>query len=730
MKNYCFLGSDWSIINKMVKGFQGEDMPKLTVNGKEIEIEDGLTVMQACEHAGVEIPHFCFHERLKIAGNCRMCLVDIEKSPKPVASCAMPAGEGMVIHTDSPRVKKAREGVMEFLLINHPLDCPICDQGGECDLQDQAFKYGRGNSRYSENKRSVKNKNLGPLVKTEMTRCIHCTRCVRFSTDIAGVPEMGAIGRGEHMEITSYLEKTLTSELSGNVIDLCPVGALTSKPYAFTARSWELESTESIDVMDALGSNIRVDSRGMEVMRILPKLNEDINEEWLGDKARFSYDGLKNQRLDRPYVKKNGKLKEASWEEAMKVIETNASSKPIAAIAGTTTPCETMFLVKELLTKLGSKFYDANQFGYNFDLSSRGNYLFNTTIAGIGQADVCLLIGANPRQVAPVLNARIGQMVRQGFLTVGRIGEADDQTYKVIELGDDVNVIASKAKQSQEARVTSVISHEIATASARPRNDVVSTTPGNDGFFKLLSTAKNPMIIVGDAVLTRSDSNAILSLIHEIVQKYKIVRPDWNGFNILHNHASMVGALDIGFIHKKGCLDILKRTQNGEIEVLYLLGSDDVDMSQIGKDTFVIYQGHHGDAGAARADVILPEAAYTEQDAIYVNMEGRPQLARSAVKPAGLAKTGIEIVNMVAEALGVNLGANDLKTVRESMAKKHEIFAHIDHITSSEFKIFKSNEKLTKKPLQKTVMNYYMTDPISRASVTMARCTKAREEAI
>jgi NADH-quinone oxidoreductase subunit G len=667
-------------------------MPKLTINGKEIEIEEGLTVMQACEHAGVEIPHFCFHERLKIAGNCRMCLVDIEKSPKPVASCAMPAGEGMVIHTDSPRVKKAREGVMEFLLINHPLDCPICDQGGECDLQDQAFKYGRGGSRYSENKRAVTNKNLGPLVKTEMTRCIHCTRCVRFATDVAGVPEMGAIGRGEHMEITSYLEKTLTSELSGNIIDLCPVGALTSKPYAFTARSWELESIESIDVMDAVGSNIRIDSRGMEVMRILPKLNEDINEEWLGDKARFSYDGLKNQRLDRPYVKKNGKLKEASWEEAMEIIATKMDGDGIAAIAGTTASCETMFLLKKLLTKLGSNICDANQFGYKFDLSARGNYLFNTTIAGIENADVCVLIGSNPRQVAPVLNARIGKMVREGILTVTRIGKVDDQTYKIIELGDSMSAL------------------------------------GGSELSNLLTTAKNPMIIVGDAVLTRTDSHAILSVIHDIVQKYNIVRSGWNGFNILHNHASMVGAIDLGFVHKNGCSDILQKTQNGEIRALYLLGSDDIDMQQIGKDTFVIYQGHHGDLGANRADVILPEAAYTEQDGIYVNMEGRAQIARAAVAPPGMAKIGIEIINMVANCLSINLESSDLKSIRKEIAKAHPVFAHIDEIVPSDFISFKSKEKLTKEPLQKVAINYYMTDPISRASVTMVRCTRAKDE--
>jgi len=630
-------------------------MPKLTIDGKEIEIDDGLTVMQACESAGIEIPHFCFHERLKIAGNCRMCLVDIEKSPKPVASCAMPASEGMVIHTNTARVLKAREGVMEFLLINHPLDCPICDQGGECDLQDQAFKYGKGKSRYSEDKRSVKDKNLGPLVETHMTRCIHCTRCIRFSTDVAGIPEMGALGRGEHMEIVSYLERTLTSELSGNVIDLCPVGALNSKPYAFTARSWELEATESIDVMDAVGSNIRIDSRGLEVMRILPKLNEDINEEWLSDKARFSYDGLKNQRLDRPYLKKNGKFQEASWESAVSVITTRFNSlkdkSAIAAIAGTTSPCETMFLLKNLLSKLGSAMYTANQFGYGFDLSSRGNYLFNTTIAGIEKADVCLLVGANPRQVAPVLNARIGKMVRTGLLTVGRIGEQDDQTYKIKELGSDITLLehlnSSDLKNSKDA---------------------------ND-FATLFAKATNPMIIIGDAVLTRADSHGILSLAHEIAQKHNVVRSDWNGFNILHNHASMVGALDLGFIYGDSGADtaeILKKTQTGDVKILYLLGSDDIDMSKIGEDVFVIYQGHHGDSGANRADVILPEAAYTEQNGIYVNMEGRPQFARSSVSPPGMAKTGVEIINIVTKAFGIELEGNDLLLIRKNMANQHK----------------------------------------------------------
>lgn len=674
-------------------------MPKLTINGNEIEVEEGLTVMQACELAGIEIPHFCFHERLKIAGNCRMCLVEMERAPKLIASCAMPVSEGMAIKTDTPKVKKSREGVMEFLLINHPLDCPICDQGGECDLQDQAFKYGKGKNRYTENKRSVKNKNLGPLVKTEMTRCIHCTRCIRFATEVAGVPEMGAINRGEHMEITSYLEKTLKSELSGNVIDLCPVGALTSKPYEFTARSWELEKTESIDVMDAVGSNIRVDSRGLEVMRILPKLNEDINEEWLSDKARFSYDGLKVQRIDAPYIRKDGKLVKSSWSEAISKIVENISvikGEAIAAIAGTMVNAESLFLLKKMLAALGSNNVDANQFGYRIDTTSRSNYLFNSGIAGLENADVCLLVGANPRQVAPVLNARIGKMARYGQMHVARLGQKDDQTYPIEELGEDLSAL-----------------------------ELILTGKGD--FAKKLKSASKPMIIIGDAVLTRSDSHGILSILHDIAKKYGVVGFEWNGFNILHNHASMVAALDLGFYSGNdgtGTADILKATKKGNVKTLYLLAADDIDIGEIGKDCFVIYQGHHGDSSVSRADVILPEAAYTEQDGIFVNMEGRPQYARAAISPLGQARESWEIIISLAKSLDVPIQANNLAEVRDMMAKENEVFANIDEIIPASFVPFKSTIKVAKTPLQKVEMNYYMTDPISRASVTMARCAK------
>lgn len=689
-------------------------MPKLTIDGKEIVVEDGVTVFQACNLASIEIPHFCFHERLNIAGNCRMCLVEMEKSPKPIASCAMPASEGMIIHTNTPKVQKAREGVMEFLLINHPLDCPICDQGGECDLQDQAFKYGRGTNRFKENKRSIKDKNFGPLIKTHMTRCIHCTRCIRFATEMAGVEEMGALYRGEHMEVTSYLEKTLTSELSGNMIDLCPVGALTSKPYAFKARSWELEKTESIDVLDALGSNIRIDARGLEVMRILPKINDEINEEWLSDKARFAYDGLKNMRLDRPYVKKNGRLLEASWEEALSIIAGKLKSlqgEEIAAIAGTLACTESMFLLKKLFNLLNCKNIDANQFGYKIDYSSRGNYLFNTSIAGIEGADLCLLIGANPRSVAPVLNARIGKLQRSGRLKVARLGEVDNQTYKITELGSKVEVL----------------------------QEILS---GKHAFTAELKEAKYPMIIIGDGVYSRPDGEAILSLVHEIVEKYNIVRnnpqtleegenlEDWNGFNILHNHASMVGSLEIGFTpgeNGKNVKEILEAAEDGKIKFVYLLGADEIDVTKL-KNTFIVYQGHHGDVSANIADVILPGAAYTEKNATYVNMEGRAQVARAAVLPPGQAKEDWLIIKLLADKLGVSLDILNLEDVRNEMAKISSTFANIDNIIPGELVKFTSNKKLEGGELKKVPTNYYMTDSISRASITMAKCLQALQE--
>ncbi len=664
-------------------------MIKLNVDGSEIEVSEGSTVYQACTQAGKEIPHFCYHERLKIAGNCRMCLVEMEKSPKPIASCAMPVSNGMVIHTDTPMVKKAREGVMEFLLINHPLDCPICDQGGECNLQDQAFRYGKGTNRFHENKRSIKDKYMGPLIKTAMTRCIQCTRCIRFASDIAGIEEIGAIHRGEHIEVTSYLEQTLDSEISGNMIDICPVGALNSKPYAFKARKWELKHTASIGVHDAEGSNIRIDSRGDEVMRILPRVNEEINEEWLSDKNRFSYDGLKYQRLDCPYIRKNGKLVEASWSEALKTVADKIKSvKPekIAAIAGSLSSVEAMFMLKTLLQKLGSNNYSVNQFDYKLDTVQRGNYLFNTTIAGIEKADLCLLIGANPRQIAPVLNSRIGMRVRADSLKVARIGGGHNQTYKIQDLGSDIKIIEELA----------IGTHE---------------------FTKALKAAKYLMIIVGDGVYARDDGYAILSLIHKIVTEYNIMRDDWKGFNILHNHASIVGGLDIGFNTP---------IKFEELELAYLLGTDAIPFDKL-KSTFIIYQGHHGDAGASSADVILPAAAYTEQSGIYVNLEGRPQIAEKAVSPVGVAKEDIEIIKELAGYLKIDIGMDNLQEVRVRLAKEYKVFASIDRIIENKFSKFSSKDKLSKEPITAEPINYYMTDVISKNSVTMAKCVEAKE---
>ncbi|CAG2161112.1 unnamed protein product, partial [Oppiella nova] len=625
---------------------------------KEIEVSEEETVFQACVHNGIEIPHFCFHKRLKIAGNCRMCLVEMEKSSKLIASCSMPVSQGMTIHTNTTKVKKAREDIMELLLINHPLDCPICDQGGECDLQDQAFKYGKYSNRFHENKRTVKDKYIGPLIKTAMTRCIHCTRCIRFATDVAGIEEIGAIYRGEHMEVLSYIERSLDSELSGNMIDICPVGALNSRPYSDKARSWELTHTSSIDVLDALGSNIRIDSRGGEIMRILPRVNEDINEEWISDKARFSYDGLKYQRLDRPYIRKDNKLVESSWQEAIETVSQTLKSltgQQIAAIAGPLACVESMFLLKTLLQELGCNNFDSNQFNYKIDLSNRGNYLFNTTIAGIEKADLCLLIGANPRQVAPVLNARIGKMQRKGLLHIARIGNVTNQTYNIQELGMSPDIIKSIVQDQHE-------------------------------FTKLLEKAKYPMIIIGDGIYSRNDAYAILSLIHEIVGKYNIIRDEWNGFNILHNHASMVGSLDIGF-----------SPQNGG-------SSDEINIDKI-KSSFVVYHGHHGDIGANIADVIFPAPAYTEQDAIYVNLEGRVNYTKAAAHPVGQAKEDWVIIKNLAHSCSINLNIPNLEAVRHKLANKLD------------------NNDIITKPV-----NYYMTDAISRASVTMTKCITAKQE--
>jgi len=677
-------------------------MPKLTIDGVEIEVPPGLTVLQACELAGKEVPRFCYHERLSIAGNCRMCLVEMEKSPKPIASCAMPAADNMVIRTDSEMVRKARKGVMEFLLINHPLDCPICDQGGECDLQDQALFYGFDRSRFQENKRAVVEKEFGPLVKTVMTRCIHCTRCVRFATEVAGVEELGATGRGEHMEITTYVAHALRSELSGNIIDLCPVGALTAKPYAFKARSWELVRTESIDVMDAVGSNIRIDSFGPEVMRVLPVLNEDVNEEWLADKSRFAYDGLLRQRLDRPYVRINGRLQPATWTDAFAAIAARLaglSGEKIAALAGDLCDSEAMFALKELMDSLGAPHRDCRQDGARLDPRERGAYLFNTTIAGIERADACLLIGTNPRWEAPLINARLRKRWLRGGFPVGVVGPEVALTYAARTLGGGPDTLAAIAE-------------------------------GRTDFAAVLSNARNPMIIVGQGALARADGAAILACARGMAERFGMIRGGddaWNGFNVLHRAAARVGGLDLGFVPREAGRDlagILDGAGKGEIEVVYLLGADEIDMSRLG-DAFVIYQGHHGDAGAHRADVILPGAAYSEKPGTYVNTEGRVQRANRAVPPPGDAREDWRILRALSERLGHKLPYDTLEALRARLAARLPVFASVGTVTPARLGATGGGGAMDPAPFVLPVDNYYMTDPISRASLTMAKCTEA-----
>jgi NADH-quinone oxidoreductase subunit G len=664
-------------------------MTKLTIDGKEIEIAAGSSVIQACEAAGVEIPRFCYHERLKIAGNCRMCLVEVSPGPpKPQASCALPVAEGMIVKTDTPMVKKAREGVMEFLLINHPLDCPICDQGGECDLQDQAKGYGRGTSRYLENKRAVQDKYMGPLIKTQMTRCIHCTRCIRFSSEVAGVSELGAMGRGEHMEVGTYVEKAITSELSGNLVDICPVGALTSRPYAFVARPWELTKTESIDVMDAVGSAIRVDARQNAVLRILPRLNESINEEWISDKTRHACDGLRTQRLDKPYIRKDGALVEATWPEALalaaeKLKSTQASK--IAAIAGDQACIESMYALKELMVSLGSPNLDCRQDGARIDSSDRASYLFNTTIEKIEDADVLLLIGANPRHEATIINARIRKAYLKGKLKIYSIGEPVDLTYKVEWLGNNPAML----------------------------NDIAA---GKHPLSELFKKAENPMLIIGQGALVREDGAEILKAAKAIADACDLIKENWNGFNMLHTAASRVGGLDIGFVPQAGGKDvrsILEATRKWEIEVVYLLEADEFDTNQLG-NAFVIYQGHHGDKGAHRADIIFPGTAYTEKSGSYMNTEGRLQRGTQAVFPPGEAKEDWKIIRALSEKIGKKLPFDTLAGLREAV--------QIPKSTPWQAGKGSAAAKINSEAFAYAVTNYYMTDPISRASKTMAEC--------
>jgi NADH-quinone oxidoreductase subunit G len=672
-------------------------MPKLTIDGVEIEVPAGSTVLQACEAAGKEIPIFCFHPRLNIAGNCRMCLVEMERSPKPIASCAMPAGDGMVIKTDTPLVHKARKGVLEFLLINHPLDCPICDQGGECDLQDLTLFYGPDHSRFKENKRSVVDKDLGPLISTHMNRCIHCTRCIRFLDEVAGVEELGMVHRGEHEEISTWIERALHSELQGNIIDLCPVGALNSKPYEYRARPWELRKTESVDVLDAVGCNIRVDARPPEVMRIVPRLHEDINEEWISDKTRFSYDGLKKRRLDVPMVKRDGKLRVAEWRDAFAAIAdvlTGVPADRVAAIVGDLVDCEAMVVLKELMARLGSPHLDCRQDGARLEASARCSYLFNSTIAGIEQADLCLLVGTDPRCEGPLVNVRIRKRMRQGGFTVGRIGPPADLTYPVIELGAGPSTLSELAEGTHE-------------------------------FCRRLEHAARPMLILGQGALARPDGGAILASARALAERYGMVQADWCGFNVLHTAAARAGGLDLGLVPGKGGRDvagILEGAAAGEIEVVFLLGADEIDMSRLG-DAFVIYQGHHGDRGAARADVILPGAAYTEKNAIYVNTEGRPQRARLAVFPPGQAKEDWKILRALSEVLGHKVPLDSIGQVRARMAELAPQLTEVDLIQPAPWQKFGRPGRLHPAPFAYPIADFYRTDPISRSSAIMLECS-------
>jgi NADH-quinone oxidoreductase subunit G len=671
-------------------------MPKLTINGIAVEVAAGATVLQACQLAGIEVPHFCFHERLAIAGNCRMCLVEQEKAPKPIASCAQPVADGMVIFTDSEKAKKARKGVMEFLLINHPLDCPICDQGGECDLQDQAMAYGFDRGRYQENKRAVKDKDFGPLVATSMNRCIHCTRCIRFIGDVAGVADLGGIGRGENMEIDTFIGKALESELSANIIDLCPVGALTAKPLAFTARPWELRKTESIDVLDAVGSNIRVDARGPAVLRILPRLHEEVNEEWISDKTRFAFDGLGKRRLDRPYVRHQGKLVEASWQEAFAAIGERLRKAPgdrVAAIAGDLADVEAMFALKELMVALGSPHLDCRQDGAALDPSCRAGYLFNTTIAGIEQADACVLIGTNPRLEAAIMNARLRKRWLQGGFRIGAFGPALVLTYPVTVLGQGPDALETRARD-------------------------------------FLGDAKHPMLILGQGALRRADGAAILAAARALADSAGLVREGWNGFNVLHLAAARVGGLDLGFVPSAGgrnVAGILDGSEKGAIELVYLLGADEIDTKRLGS-AFVIYQGHHGDKGAARADVVLPGAAYTEKDATYVNTEGRVQLARRAVFPPGDAREDWTILRALSGVLGKTLPYDSLAALRAHLARSYPTFATEDAAPHAAWGSFGTSGAIDPSAFVYPIADFYRTDVISRASPIMAECAAVRAQ--
>ncbi|RZJ18555.1 MAG: NADH-quinone oxidoreductase subunit G [Brevundimonas sp.] len=672
-------------------------MPVAKVNGVETEFEPGMTVLQVAERAGHEIPRFCYHERLSIAGNCRMCLVEVKPGPpKPQASCALPAAEGQEIFTDTPMVKKAREGVMEFLLINHPLDCPICDQGGECDLQDQAVGYGRDGSRYAENKRAVEEKHMGPTIKTFMTRCIQCTRCVRFITEVAGVPDIGMISRGESAEITTYLEKSVDSELSGNVNDLCPVGALTHRPWQYHYRPWELKKTETIDVMDALGSNIRADYRGAEVMRVLPRVNEGINEEWLSDKSRYAVDGLTARRLDRPWLRENGKLRPATWDEALGAVAAKLNAaKPerIGVIGGDLQDAESMKATLDLFRALGSANTDCRQDGAAIGYGPRESWLFNSGLQGIESADAILIVGANPRVEAPLLNARIRKSWIKGGVEIGVIGQQADLTYEYAWLGAGSKTVGKLPKSAMD----------------------------------FLTRAERPAIIVGASALTSETGPAVLQALGKLAAKVGVLKDGWNGFNVLHTAAARVGGLDMGFVPGPNGLSVAEMLKPGALDVLFLLGADEVNTSAT--KAFRVYLGSHGDRGAHGADVILPGAAYTEKPGLYVNTEGRVQMAERAVFPKGQAKEDWAVIRALSERVGQTLPYDTLEQLRSKLMADHPTFGRIDYLApSGAFDVASLGAKgdLGDVAFASTVVDPYLTNPIARASATMAELSAQR----
>ena len=674
-------------------------MPKITVNNKEIEFENGMTVLQACELAGAEIPRFCYHERLSIAGNCRMCLVEMEKSSKPIASCAMPATEGMKIKTNTEKVEKARKGVMEFLLANHPLDCPVCDQGGECDLQDQSLYYGFDKSRFKENKRKVKDKYMGPLIKTIMTRCIHCTRCVRFATEVAGVTEIGAIGRGENMEITTFLEKSMESELSANVIDLCPVGALTSKPYAFEARPWELKKTETIDVMDAVGSNIRVDTYGWEVKRVLPRLNEEINEEWISDKTRYACDGLLKQRIDKTFKRENGKLIECSWDEALNIVGSKikeTDKNQIGFHAGDMLSMETINSLKEFAKKLSIPNYEFREKPFYLNSDNKMNYIFNSSIKGIEESDCIVLIGTNPRHEATMLNARIRKAFVAKKIPIISFGDPGDLTYDYTNAGNSTEDIKKLLNKENETS-------------------------------KILLNSKKPIVIIGESALELESAKFILQGIKKFLKENNFINDNWNAFNVLLQNASSVGAIDLGFFEKDNSFNFFNKLKNNEFKLLYFVGSDNLDF--VKSNEFIIYQGSHGDRMAQIADVILPSPAYTEQNGLFINLEGRLQKSNKSTYPPGSSKEDWKIFNLILNNLKEDEKFKnfvELRTDTISKIKNHTDFDLLPKKTIQDLKF--ETGSFINEPIYVNEIDYYFSNSIARSSKTMSDCRAARSK--